>query len=237
MRKHLIYIFILSLSFSSFSQSQYPYTEFGVKGGVNFSQIAYPIPINLYPHIGNTFGIAFKHVEERFLGIQLELNYTEKGSFEKEIFENGDINLMHKRTMTYVEIPILSHFNFDFKHFALFINIGPYIALLQDYNIDSMFNSSSPQDYQLMSASPYLIDNGLMIGTGFNIPTSIGTIQLEGRFMNGLLDLYNLNNNDLFMSAIHQGTQISASYLFSFKRRPKKKEGINKNKGQKGDNK
>lgn len=201
---------------NSFAQD-YPYMEIGVKGGINLNQISYSQGIDLIPLVGKNIGVVFKHVEEKFLGIQVELNYAEKGSYEYETNQDLEFLYEHKRKLNYIEIPIMSHFNFNIKSITLFINAGPYIAYMNNYSVVENFeNYVKSEEHEI--GSPYTFDNGLCLGAGMNMPTRIGTFQLEGRFYNGFHDLYNLGNNTFYERAIHQNSSISFSYLISFNR-------------------
>lgn len=228
--RSLLPIILLFLSAVVIGQNNYPYTEIGVKGGLTSNLISYSHSINLTNLTGSTYGLVFKHVHEKFLGIQVEFNLTDKGSFEY----GGDrafpeeFLYTHKRVMNYYELPILSHFNFNIGPITSFLNVGPYVAYQRSYEIQTDLTSDHLyyNDFYHSIEAPYKFDNGLIFGAGVNLPTRYGTIQIEGRFSNGFFDIYDLNNNSYYERAVHQNLQIAASYLVSFNRFKKKEKDI-----------
>ncbi len=159
----VIFSSITQLLFSQSSGDSSTF-KFGVKGGVNFS--------NLYTQnvesnnilIGFNVGIFAKVPITESLAIQPELLYTTKGA--KLTYNNYFVNSSAKFNLNYVELPILLVVNLT-DHFN--IHAGPYVAYLIEGNATNdsqgtlfdIQNNLKNEDYNKF-------DTGLSVGLGFD---------------------------------------------------------------------
>ena len=85
----------------------------GVNGGVNISSVSFMPRIREGKQIGPSFGLTARYISEKYFsmicGIQMELNYSQRGW--KEVYEDETGDTYH-RTMNYLELPILAHLAF-----------------------------------------------------------------------------------------------------------------------------
>lgn len=95
-KNKIILIFLLTTPFLSLGQFV-PKTSFGVKQGIVFSTLFSEEGIHTYK-AGYQGGIVFKHISEPKLGIQLELNYTQKGWTDN--YNNSDL---YQRKLHYLQ--------------------------------------------------------------------------------------------------------------------------------------
>lgn len=205
----LIYFVYFLLCSFSYSNAQ---TSLGIKFGANLSTITFEPSINQQPTLMYTGGLIFKHFEEKHAGIQLEINFSQKGW--KEIIDSIHFN---SRTLNYIEIPFMSHFYVGWDKSNVCLNIGPYVG----YNILAKQTISSNDTLETTNYSFTDADNrfdfGLLGGVGIKQEFSFGIIQLEGRFSMGLTDVAKSVNSKDVGRAKNQVISVSVAYLINYR--------------------
>ena len=130
MKKILLFlIFNYILCSINHISAQYPEYSVGIRGGTAWSFIQSSPSIN-QPKFPLSYhgGIQFRFVSEKYFGIKMELNYTQRGFKDKE---------GHRR-LDYLELPFMTHLTFGQKLFRFFIDLGPEISyLIKDNPISS----------------------------------------------------------------------------------------------------
>ena len=99
----------------------------GAKGGMVFSSVKFKPNVEQNLYIGNSAGFIFRMISEPHVGIQIELNYLQKGWEEKPLPEATQ-NYFHK--LNYFDIPVMTHASLGKKAFKVTLNLGPAIAFL-----------------------------------------------------------------------------------------------------------
>lgn len=142
-----------------------------------------------------TGGVVFKFLSEKHAGIQAEFNYSQRGWKEKP--ENGN---KYERSLTYFEMPILTHLYWGSENFKVFLNLGPNLSYhtedkekytIVDPNIPKYYYRPLDNDFEL----------GLMGGIGLTqLTSSVGDFQFELRFLYGLHGLFSSNETSLSKS-------------------------------------
>ena len=114
MKKIILFLIINCALCTIHCKAQYPEYALGVRGGTTWSftwfnpQIAQPtLPLTYHT------GAQFRMVSEKYFGIKLELNYTQRGFKDKE----------GQRRLDYIELPFMTHITFGQKLFRFFIFI------------------------------------------------------------------------------------------------------------------
>lgn len=140
--------------------------KFGIKGGVNLSNLYVDDVEDENMKVGVNVGIFAKLPVSKGFSIQPELLYTSKGSKLRynNIFGDGE----YRFNLNYVELPVLAVFNLG-KNFN--IHAGPYAALLTSANIKRLDNESGDVDdiADLETDNFKRFDYGLVGGVGFDI--------------------------------------------------------------------
>jgi hypothetical protein len=139
--------------------------RFGVKGGVNLSNLDTQNVESNNSLTGFNLGIFGKIPITESLAIQPELLYTTKGA--KLTYNNYFVNGPAEFNLNYIELPVLLVINIT-PNFN--IHGGPYVAYLLDSNVTSnvqgtffdIQNNISNEDYNRF-------DTGLAVGLGFDI--------------------------------------------------------------------
>ena len=99
--------------------------RFGVKGGVNFSNLYTKDVDQNNMLVGFNLGVFAKLPIASFLAIQPELYFTTKGA--ESTYNNAFVKGTARFTMNYIELPVLAVVNIS-KYFN--VHAGPYAAFL-----------------------------------------------------------------------------------------------------------
>lgn len=194
---------IITLPFCSISQLSVGY-RFGIGNhGVNFEPGT--LEKNQKPYLRSSNGIVIIFNNVNNAGLQLEVNFAQKGWFEKiDSLENA----FFKRQIDYIEIPIYSHFEIGRRMIRPIIIAGPYIGFkINDQsthsNFDQHINRTAFNTYVQKARS---VDLGIKAGLGFRV--NIGKkLALFGEVH---YDLEIAGGQDIF---IEKPDKISASRL------------------------
>ncbi len=176
----------------------------GVKGGVVMSTVSFVPSISQSMHYSYQAGAVYRMVSEKYFGIQVEANYTQRGWNER----NG-----YKRTLGYVEVPFLAHITFGWRVFRMYVNLGPSVSFLAHENNvleDGMM-------YQQKTPVDNIVDYSIMGGVGFEFHTQAGVWSLEGRYSYGLGDIYNNSASDTFRGSSNQNIYVTLGWMFQVK--------------------
>lgn len=227
---HIIICGLLCLvSLSAHAQLQDERRNFsiGVNGGVNLSNVSFDPSIKQGKLIGPNIGVTARYISEKYFkmicGIQMEVNYSQRGWKENIEDDSGDT---YQRTMNYIEIPLMAHLAFgkDKGHGVRFvINLGPQIGFLLSENekrSDPWHPSQRPngvnEQYGKMAENKF--DYGIIGGGGLEARTGIGNFILEARYYFGLSDFYNSTKKDFFSRSAHSYIGAKLTYLFDLKK-------------------
>lgn len=115
-----------------------------------------------------SFGIVGIFNDKSNAGIQVEVNYTVKGWRDRD---KDDSNIEYKRELTYIEVPMMTHFELGRSWFRIYGVLGPYVAFKQSEketarNFDA-YIAGNP--YDLYNQKARSIDFGNKAGLGFRI--------------------------------------------------------------------
>lgn len=198
--------------------------SFGVKGGVDFSQVMFTPSVKQSFAMGMNGGVTFRYIEENHFGFIVEVNYEQRGW--KEDFEEYPFE--YSRTLDYVQIPFLAHIYFGGRG-RFFINAGPEVGFKIGENTKANFDynnlSSVPNfpsglrtTYQYQLAAENKVDYGISAGLGgeFNLNKK-NSIYIEGRFYYGLGNVLKSGRKEVFRGSNSMSVMISAGYWFRIK--------------------
>ncbi|MDO5569961.1 MAG: porin family protein [Bacteroidales bacterium] len=206
---------------SIFSQTtSYKERTFGLRGGMTMSKMTFkPTTIAQEMKNGLAFGVAYRYIEEKHFGIQVEFNYTQRGW--KETLEDYP-ELYFDRTLNYIEVPFLSHIYFGNNKFRGFINLGPQIGYFisgsKNTNITEADISSGAYEtaQQNLDVSKKL-DYGILGGGGIELRFGKHSFLVEGRYYFGLGDIFPNDKKDEFETSSNQTISVAATYFFRLK--------------------
>lgn len=190
-----------SLQFAVCSKikAQYPEFALGIRGGTTWSMALFNPTIS-QPSLPLTYhgGIQFRMVSEKYFGIKLELNYTQRGFQDNE----------GHRQLDYIELPFMSHITFGQKLFRFFIDLGPEISYLikDNHIVSNSLQHSTPIKNKF--------DYGLVGGLGFEFNTKYGIYTIDARYNFGLNNIFGNSATEYFKSSTNQNITLSLAYLF-----------------------
>lgn len=220
----LLCAFILTV-ISSVAQPRLPRPEMyiGVHGGVLASSMIFDpsvkgLDIKQSPLTPNG-GLVFRYAGHKVCGLQVELNYMQRGWRELLQAEDGTTVVDYRRMLDYIELPLLMHIYLGREHFRGFINLGPQIGYcFRDIAI-------YPSQYEMViSSAPHHqpidkpFDWGLAGGLGCYYRTKkIGLFQLEARFNYSMGTIYNNRKVDYFSQSNAMNLSINFAYMWEIK--------------------
>jgi hypothetical protein len=196
----------------------------GINGGLNMSQVEFSPSIKQTNKNGMVLGVTGRYMSEKYFnmlcGIQVELNYSQRGWNEK--IEDGSENT-YSRTMNYLEVPLLAHLAFGKDAIdsgvQFFLNLGPQFAffLSEKENMSDNWDPSYRpngvvQQYGKMVENKF--DYGIVGGGGLELSTKVGHFLLEGRYYLGLSDFYKSTKKDEFGRSGHSFIGVRLTYLY-----------------------
>jgi hypothetical protein len=195
----------------------------GVNGGVNMASVSFSPQIKQGTLNGTVGGLTIRYMSEKYFkmmcGLQMEINYSQRGWNEKIEDGSGDT---YSRTMNYIEVPLLAHLAFGkdsrTRGLKFFVNLGPEISYFLN-DKETMSESWNPINRPNNVTGQYgkqvekKMDYGITAGGGFELSTGIGHFLVEGRYYLGLSDFYNNTKKDYFGRSAHSLVGIKAAYL------------------------
>lgn len=177
---------------------------------------------------GLTMGITCRYTEEKIFGLIAEINLTQRG-WEEDFARDEAPDFSYTRTLTYIQVPLLTHIYFGSKKFRGFVNLGPEFGYMIGNSIDANFdynNYSSIQDFpqgyrtneQLKMEIENKFDYGIAAGIGIEwILKRKHSFFLEGRYYYGLGNIFNATKRDFFAASRGMSIEITLGYMIRVK--------------------
>ena len=208
MRKLLILVLIF-VSASLYAQARLdkPEMYIGANLGVTESMINFSPAIPQGFLMGFNGGVVFRYIAEKNVGIQAELNFSQRGWTES----SG----LYSRQLNYIELPFMTHIYVGRKN-RFFFNLGPKISYLISERV--ILNSTvGSVDAQHVTSVEHPFDYGLCTGLGmlFNIKGRI--IQLDTRANYSLSNIFADTKRDVFSSSNNLNLSVNLAWLFQLK--------------------
>ena len=213
MRNTLVIIIVLCLA-SPLAKTQsvfVPETNFGIKLGGNLSMVSFDPTVGQDLNFGFVGGLVFKHIAQKSLGIQVELNYLQAGWSE-----NLESSNTYSRRLNYIQLPAMTHINFGKKKTRFLFNIGSYLSyLVSDIETIDLSAGEEEKSYYGQEIENQL-EFGLCFGLGLSVNTSIGLFQIEGRINYGLSSFFDYTTDTPFYNSSNQTAELTLSYLMDY---------------------
>lgn len=202
-----------------------PNVSIGAKAGMTMSQISFAPSIRQSMIQGSMAGLTFRYTEERNFGLIAELNIEQRGW--KEDFE--ELPFEYSRTLTYIQLPLLTHIYFGSRKFKGFVNLGPEFGYMIASGTKSNLNYSdiaSVPDFpshnrmteQLTTEVKNKFDYGISAGLGMEyFIKRRHSIILEGRLYYGLGNIFPASKADTFAASRSMSIQVTMGYMFRLK--------------------
>lgn len=231
--KRLLLILALALGgLSAAAETHYkPRISVGGRGGVSLSRITLSPSVRQGWLMGSAGSVTFRYTEEKFFGLIAELGWNQRGWSENFSDPNSDVKnpLMYRRTLTYINLPVLTHIYFGTRRMKFFFNAGPEISYMISSSISSNFDyynpTSSPdwptrprQTDQLTMDISNRFDYGITAGLGGEFYLNPrNSLSLEARYYYGLGNIFPAKVSDRFSASRCMSLEISLGYWFRIK--------------------
>ncbi|WP_238567372.1 porin family protein [Flavobacterium sp. 83] len=200
----------LILTFMAFTgvKAQENVPKFGIKGGVNFSNLYTDNVDDNNVLTGFNAGFFAKLPVSNFIAIQPEISYTGKGA--ELVYNNALVSGTAQFKLDYIEVPILLVVNVT-KNFN--IHAGPYAAYLISGKTTNKSNNGSYNFENNINTDDFnRFDAGLAGGVGLDLePVSFGV-----RYNYGLTKIGKDNTSSNFTSPDAKNSVLSFYAAFSF---------------------
>lgn len=226
MKKYILLFFLLLTGFTISAQREYiPKVYIGGKAGAIMSKISFTPEVKQSMQNGGMAGITFRYTEEKHVGLIAEINIEQRGW--NEDFE--ELDLKYSRSLTYIQIPLMTHIYFGGDKFKGFINLGPEVGYLISDNIESDFDYKNPSSVPGLSSSyreTEQLNTEIKNKFDYGISAGIGieyffkrkhSINLEGRFYYGLGNIYPDSKRDTFAASRSMSIMMTLGYSFRIK--------------------
>jgi hypothetical protein len=208
MRKNWILVFLIfSTSLIAQVRLAKPEMYVGVNGGVTGSMVMFnPVVAQTYLQ-GYNGGLVFRYIAEKNVGMQAELNYSQRGWKEA----SG----LFAKQLNYIELPFLTHIYMGNKN-RFFINLGPKISYLlsEKVLVNGISNST---EIQQTTAVQNAFDYGLCGGIGFLFNIKGNQLQLDTRAYYALSDIYSNAKKDYFDNSNNANLTVNLAWLIQVK--------------------
>jgi hypothetical protein len=179
----------------------------GVTAGATGSMVLFNPAVTQSYLLGYNGGLVFRYIAEKNVGMQAELNFSQRGWKEASGLFTKQLN--------YIELPFMTHIYMGNKN-RFFINIGPKISYLLSEKV--MVNGTT-NSTEVQQATPVqnAFDYGLCggIGCSFNIKGNI--LQIDTRAYYALSDIYSNNKSDYFANSNTANVSVNLAWLIQIK--------------------
>lgn len=178
----------LLLVFAAFTSSSLAQMHFGLKAGLNISDVIEDDPgeeaTNFDTKLGFVAGAYFNYQFNKLFAVQPEVYYTTKGAELKDEYNDQTLSL------SYIEIPILIQFIIPINEASLkpYLIAGPAAGFNLSAKVEYRENGqTTEEDYKDNVES---IEYSLVFGGGVSLPIGKNEIGLDVRYNLGLSDTY-----------------------------------------------
>ena len=183
-----------------------PEMYLGASLGVTESMVLFNPAIVQGYLMGYNGGIVFMYIAEKNVGMQAELNFSQRGWVEK----SG----LYTRQLNYIELPFMTHIYVGKKN-RFFFNLGPKISYL--ISEKTVLNTSGTTELQHITPVQHPFDYGGCAGLGllFNIKGRI--LQLDTRANYSLSNIFDDQKKDYFSNSNNFNASVNLAWLFRVK--------------------
>ncbi len=207
--RHILVILLVFISSTLFSQARLDQPEIyiGTSHGAIGSMVMFKPSVSQSYLLGYNGGLIFRYISEKNVGMQAELNYSQRG------WSESDSN--YERQLNYIELPFLTHIYFGNKT-RFFFNIGPKVSYLisEKVLVDNTLNSTQTQHITAVE-NPF--DYGLCTGLGLMVKIKKNVIQLDTRANFSLNDIFSNRKVDYFDTSNNVNLSVNLAWMIQLK--------------------
>ena len=203
----------------------------GLKGDYHISQVSFDPDVGLNFDFlpGITTGAVIKVSANPNVGLQAEINYSQKGwseDFSRAGEAEDQLNRLKSYRYNYIDVPILTHIYVGGDRMNVFFNLGPHLSFLlgtDSTQTDNIRDDDFPA-YSYKESTAINFEYGISVGAGLSLNIGKGTLQLEARLTQGLNNIIDRDTENAPTSSLNQVAGISLTYLYIIKSKDKMKK-------------
>ena len=166
-----------------------------------------------------TGGVAVQYLTEKNFGLQVELNYVQRGWEERprDAMGNRLSSRYYRVNLDYAEVPVLAHGYFGKRNLRVFANAGMYLAYLLSHDTERA-NLPDDEDISLFYQAQFQnrMDLGVRGGGGVEVVTKVGMFQAEGSYSFGLNSIMDKNVREVPHIVQNTTIAITLGYYVQF---------------------
>ncbi|MDE5643021.1 MAG: PorT family protein [Muribaculaceae bacterium] len=207
-----------------------PRISIGGRAGMSMSRISLSPSVRQGWLTGTAGSLTFRYTEEKLFGLVAELGWNQRGWSENFSDPNGEPNpLSYKRTLTYINLPVMTHIYFGTRRMKFFFNAGPEASYMISSSIASNFDYHNPTSSphwptrsrmteQLAMEISNRFDYGITAGAGGEFYLNPrNSINMEVRFYYGLGNIFPAKVSDTFSASRCMSLEVTLGYWFRIK--------------------
>ena len=219
-------ILVASIGFEAAAQTHYkPHLSIGARAGMTLSEMSFSPSVKQSWNDGTAGAVTFRYAEEKLFGLIADLGWAQRGW--RENFEESPCR--YSRSLTYLQLPLLTHIYFGSPRFKCFVNLGPEFSYLISDKISANFDYHDPfkaegfpdkarMTEQMITAVKNKFDYGITGGIGFEFYISPrNSISVEGRYYFGLGNIFPAAKADTFSASRNTSIELTLGYNFRLK--------------------
>ncbi len=209
------------------AQTHYvPHISVGAHGGVSIADYTFNPSSPHKMHLGGFGGLRFRYAEERHVGLLAELNIEQRGWCED--FREQNDKFSYSRSLTFVELPVMTHIFFGSRVVKGVINLGPQVGYMIGSSVSSNFDYANVGNVagfparrstdQMWMPIKNRFDYGIAAGLGLEFAVNRkNSVTLEGRFYYGLGNIFASSRRDPFSASRGMSIMVTAGYWLRLK--------------------
>lgn len=222
MKRFLFLIISFAAILTSSAETHYkPHISIGARAGVSMAQMSFSPSVKQMWNRGTAGAVTFRYTEEKLFGLIAELGWVQRGW--KEDFEEAPFN--YSRSLTYLNLPLLTQIYFGSRRFKAFINLGPQFSYLIGSSVKADFDYENPkqiinfprnrQTEQLYTDVKNKFDYGICASVGGEFYVQPRhSVLVEARFYYGLGNIYPASKADTFSASRNMSLELTLGYFF-----------------------
>jgi hypothetical protein len=180
-----------------------PEIYIGTSHGATMSQLMFNPSVRQDMLFGYNGGISFRYITEKKLGLQIELNYSQRGWKERD-------NL-YARRLDYVELPFLAHISSKGERVSAFFTIGPKASFLLNEKVlfDNTAGTDNADNMRFNNQVANYFDYGVTGGAGIQFTAGKQLFSLEARANYSLIGIF--PNDKRYLYSFSNNTNLALS--------------------------
>lgn len=226
LRSIILLALVAVASIGASAETHYkPHISIGGRAGAGMAKMSFSPAVKQTWNTGTAGAFTFRYTEEKLFGLIAEFGWAQRGW--KEDYEEAPFN--YSRTLTYLELPILTHIYFGSRRFKAFINLGPQVSYMLGEDISANFDYKNPASEpsfpirnrmteQLRTEIANRFDYGICASAGgeFYVQPRHSVV-LEARFYFGLGNIFPATKADTFSASRSMAFEFTLGYNFRVK--------------------